>query len=162
MPHLNPEDIRLASEKLDAILKTAQETVKAGNGIVTLLERPGATFGPGIQVYAELLRSNEVATFQELDQLIQEAGSCNAGLEDTIDDFWNAEDQWDAFLNMLDQKTAFPASLQVIKSIGEVAPIEAVLVNALKTSNGKEETLGSILTNCVGKHAHLVLLRHLS
>ena len=155
---MNSEPLVKATSGLKAILDAADSLLAAEDGRKLLTEKPGSIFCPAIKIYANLLTEYSLSNLKDLDNNLKR----NAKLEKVAEEFWDIEALWDENLTKIDSKISNGGNgnNDVVKKIGELAPIEAMLVDV--KNRQKNCQLENVLDENLGFQVHLVLLRHLS
>jgi len=72
--------------------------VKTTSNLDDVVKKPGKYLGPAIKIYADFLRTDNLATFEEFTQKVTNEGRKNESLRDVVDELWMLEETWDDFL----------------------------------------------------------------
>ena len=154
---MDVKHLKVASDALRDVIRNANLLAQSSEGLAKICDTPGAVFCPAIPIYAQALRSLGLRTFDELDQAIKSVPSAD---QEIVEDFWNVEDEWDELLKNISQSLGAEENNDLVKEVGDKAPISIALQNARKPD--EILTLKEALLATQAPKVHLVLLRHLS
>ena len=154
---MDTKALKVASDALGDVINSAKLLAQSSDGFAKICDTPGAVFCPAIPIYAQALRSSGFQTFDELDQALKNVPSED---QDTVEGFWNVEDEWDELLKKISASLGSEANTHFVKNVGDKAPISIKLENARKPN--EFVTLKEALLGTNSPKVHLILLRHLS
>lgn len=114
--------------------------------------------GGAIGVYERLIRSSGCRNGKGLEEKWKKEWNKEGGtLSDAVEELWEREEEWDKFLEGIDQMVSGATDGNAGIEKGTPAPADMVLT---KVDGGNRVELGDVVKGMDHKYVHLVLLRH--
>ena len=79
--------------------------VRTNSNLDDVAKKPGKYLGQAIKIYADFLRNNGLANFEDFMQKVAYEGKTNEPLRDAVDELWKLEEMWDDFLHSIIGRT---------------------------------------------------------